>query len=437
LQERRVAANRSHEAVEFVSGRLEALPQLSFDPFERTSIVGAEAAALHRDPAEQQEECQTNACGADPCDAPPSFGLETELCHQTSGYTGVAIGEHQDAPAIVESVELKLLIKQGAILAAANWQTVVIQFAGKTTFQALLAVPLIGAAFLVTVLLGADVANLVQGSIQEIFSAIAGSLISEPIALASFVLSFAIVMFGGSVLMFLIKGGTVEVLLSASHAAPVLGAGPLSWEAVRAAARFAMSRFVGGCRRLFRRYLRLGLLLMLVYGISGALFLAFVVVGYRLAEGRSLLIGWTFVAALAAAVLIFWITIVNLLYLLAQIAIAAEDATILEAFRIVARLIRTCFRELTGVFLMMLLVVAAATFASALAWSGVGLIAFIPLIGLAVIPLQLAALVLRGLAFEYIGLTALGAYMTSYRQHAAALRSVAFARASSASHPAS
>jgi hypothetical protein len=57
--------------------------------------------------------------------------------------------------------------------------------------------------------------------------------------------------------------------------------------------------------------------------------------------------------------------------------------------------------------------------ASALAWSGVGLIAFVPLIGLAVIPLQLAALVVRGLVFEYLGLTALGAYVTLYVNHAA------------------
>jgi len=334
-------------------------------------------------------------------------------------------------------VELKLLIKQGAVLAAANWQTVLIQFAGKTTFQALLAVPLVGAALLVTVLLGADIANLLQGSVQEIFSAIANALVSEPVALAGFVLSFAIVVFGGSALMFLIKGGTVEVILLASAAAPLLGPGPMSWEVVRAAACFATDRFVSGCRRLFRRYLKLGLLLMLVYGISAAAFLAFVVVGYRVAEERGLIIGWTFVAALAAAVLIFWITIVNLLYLLTQIAIAAEDSGVTDAFRTVVRLIRSCFRELAGVFLVMLVVVAAATFASALAWSGVGLIAFIPLIGLAVIPLQLAALLLRGLAFEYIGLTALGAYMTSYARHAGALRSMAFVRASSASHPAS
>jgi hypothetical protein len=62
--------------------------------------------------------------------------------------------------------------------------------------------------------------------------------------------------------------------------------------------------------------------------------------------------------------------------------------------------------------------VIAATAASALAWSGVGLIAFVPLVGLAVFPLQLAALLVRGLAFEYLGLTALGAYLTLYQGYA-------------------
>ena len=64
--------------------------------------------------------------------------------------------------------------------------------------------------------------------------------------------------------------------------------------------------------------------------------------------------------------------------------------------------------------------VVAAWLASALAWSGVGLIAFVPLVGLAVFPLQIAALLLRGLVFEYIGLTAMGAYVTLYRRYAAA-----------------
>jgi hypothetical protein len=66
-----------------------------------------------------------------------------------------------------------------------------------------------------------------------------------------------------------------------------------------------------------------------------------------------------------------------------------------------------------------IVLVVAAMLASALAWSGVGLIAFVPLVGLAVFPLQIAALLLRGLVFEYLGLTALGAYVTLYQRYAA------------------
>src|SRR5260370_1768687 len=75
------------------------------------------------------------------------------------------------------------------------------------------------------------------------------------------------------------------------------------------------------------------------------------------------------------------------------------------------------FLELAGVFLIVFGLVIAATLASARAWSGVGLIAFVPLVGLAVFPLQIAALLLRGIVFEYLGLTALGAYLTLYCRH--------------------
>jgi hypothetical protein len=53
------------------------------------------------------------------------------------------------------------------------------------------------------------------------------------------------------------------------------------------------------------------------------------------------------------------------------------------------------------------------------------LIAFVPLVGLAVFPLQIAALLLRGFVFEYLGLTALGAYITLYTRHLHARGSLA------------
>ena len=100
------------------------------------------------------------------------------------------------------------------MLAAANWPVVAIQFAAQTTFQVLLAVPIVGAAVLVAVLLGGDLANLLQGSMREIFATITDALVSEPFALGAFITAFVIALVGGSVLMFLVKGGTVDVMLA-------------------------------------------------------------------------------------------------------------------------------------------------------------------------------------------------------------------------------
>jgi hypothetical protein len=149
--------------------------------------------------------------------------------------------------------------------------------------------------------------------------------------------------------------------------------------------------------------------------LSGAAYAAFVVYGYRAVGDRFWFVGWAFIVTLATVVLVAWITLVNLMYLLLQIVVASDGVSVIEACRAIARLARARFRLLGGVFLVMLTLVIGATFASALAWSGVGLIAFVPLVGLAVFPLQIAALILRGLVFEYIGLTGLGAYLTLYR----------------------
>lgn len=316
-------------------------------------------------------------------------------------------------------MDLKHLLKRGALLAAANWQIVAIQFVAETTFQVLLVVPILGAAILVAVLLGGNLSDLLHGSPREMFTSITSALLAEPVALSAFITSLLLVLLGGSVLTFAVKGGTVEVLVAANASAGPIEREPLTFETFRSASRFTLDRFTAGCARLFRPYLALGFVLMIVYGLSVGGYLVFVVYGYRALEGRALLIGWTFIAAIAAAGLVVWITVVNLLYLLLQVAMAIEGIGLAEACRAAARFIRAEFRELTGVFVVVFGLVVAATLASALAWSGVGLIAFVPLVGLAVFPLQIAALLLRGLIFEYLGLTALGAYVTLYQGHIA------------------
>src|SRR5207249_2741347 len=99
---------------------------------------------------------------------------------------------------------------------------------------------------------------------------------------------------------------------------------PLTVDSLQTASQFTLQRFTAGCRRLFRPYLSVGLVLMAVYAVSGGAYVAFVVYAYRPGADRLAFLGWTFVAGAAAGLLVAWITIVNLLYLLTQIAIAMD-----------------------------------------------------------------------------------------------------------------
>ena len=75
------------------------------------------------------------------------------------------------------------------------------------------------------------------------------------------------------------------------------------------------------------------------------------------------------------------------------------------------RLVRTDTSRTLGVFLVTAGLVGVATLASIVATAGLGLISFVPFVGLAVLPLQMLAWLLRGLVFQYLGLTSAGAYL--------------------------
>jgi hypothetical protein len=316
---------------------------------------------------------------------------------------------------------VKHLLKRGALLAAANWPTVVIQLAARTMFQVLVAVPVVSAAVLVAMLLGVDARSLLSGGLREMLTAVAAALVAEPLAFAAFLGAFTFVLIAGSVFMFLVKGGTVSVALAAEADSGAIEAESLQPELLRDASAFTLSRFSEGCRRLFRRYLTLGLTLLVTYGVSLGGYVLFVAYGYRSLDGRMFSVGWTAIAALGAILLVLWVTAVNLLYLLLQIVVAVDDVGVGTALKRVGRFVRAEPRRLGGVFVVLLAMIVVATLVSALAWSGLALVAFVPLVGLVVIPLQITGLLLRGLLFEYIGLTGLSAYLALYRRHAGAM----------------
>ncbi len=150
---------------------------------------------------------------------------------------------------------------------------------------------------------------------------------------------------------------------------------------------------------------------MAVYAASATTYLGLVMASRSAGES------WG-VTALFTAGFVAWITVVNLLYLLTQIVVAAEDCSVAAAAPRVVAFLRHERAMVIRVFVVILALVVGATGASVVAAGLLSLISFVPFVGLAVLPLQLVAWVLRALVFQYIGLTSVGTYVKLYRSFA-------------------
>ena len=310
---------------------------------------------------------------------------------------------------------LKTALKRGALLAAANWPLVIAQFVAESCLKLLLAVPIVGGAFLVALIIDAPLTDMLSGDVRTMVTSILGALTASPAALVAFVAAGLLVLVGGSILTFVVKAGTVAILAEAERTAGPIERPPLRLESLRRAAVAGIDPFLAGCSRLWRRYIRIGLGLLLAYTFTAGAYLLFVFGGYALAANSAVLLGWTALAALASSALVVWITILNFFYLMTQMVVAIEDVSVRVGVRLALQFIWGHLREVAAVFGVVLVVVIIATAASILATAGLGLIAFVPLVGLMVLPLQLAAWLLRGIVFEYVALAALGAYLSHYR----------------------
>jgi hypothetical protein len=304
---------------------------------------------------------------------------------------------------------MKSALKRGALVAAANWPVALAQATADALFKVLMAAPLVGGVLLATLVINADIDALATTDWRLLTAALISSLLQHEGVLAAFLSSLALVVVGGSLFVFLVKGGTIGVLVRGERLAGAVEEEPLHFSGLAAASGFNLERFVDSCRTLFPRYARLGFVLLVVYLLSGGLFVAILLWGSRTNES------WTS-TSITTLVFVAWMTFVNLLYLLVQVVIAADDCGISTATRRVVAFIRHERRELAGVFGVILGMVVLATGASLIAFTALGLIFLVPFVWLAAIPLQLIAFLLRALVFQYIDLTSITAYAALYRQ---------------------
>jgi hypothetical protein len=307
---------------------------------------------------------------------------------------------------------LKAALKRGALVAAANWPVALVQATADALFKLVVAVPLVGGVVLVTIVIGADTDSLITADWRVMAASVVSLLLTHRLVLVAFLLSLTVAIVGGSMFVVLVKGGSVAVLVKGDRQAGAIETPPLHLEMIAGAGAFSVERFIESARALFPRYARLGVALTGIYLVSGLLF-------------TSLMLGWPslpgwWVTTLATPLFVGWITLVNFVYLLIQVVIAADDCGIRAAVRRVVLFLRRDARLVLGAFGVTLALMVLATIASILAFVAIGLIFFIPLVSLAAIPLQLIAVVLRAIVFQYISLAAVGAYLKLYRERSLA-----------------
>jgi hypothetical protein len=82
---------------------------------------------------------------------------------------------------------LKLTLKRGALVAAANWPVAIIQAIADSLFKMLLLAPIVGGIFLVALVVGEDPGALMSLDWREQATTIVTSLLSKPVVLTAWV----------------------------------------------------------------------------------------------------------------------------------------------------------------------------------------------------------------------------------------------------------
>ena len=226
----------------------------------------------------------------------------------------------------------------------------------------------------------------------------------NPAALVAFSISFGTVVIGGSALTFASREERSRFSPEPKRRRGRSNVLHSALAALRRAAVVSIEAYLDGCRRLWRRYVTLGMCLLVTYARDRARLSGLIVSGYALVDNIGMLFSWTVGAAIGSSVLIVWISVAELL--LSPDADGhrrrrrQREEGILGAVGFVrAQLARDCRCIRRGP------AAGGHRDGRRRSWRrrGSALIAFVPLVGLAVVPLQVAAWLLRGFVFQYLG----------------------------------
>ena len=313
---------------------------------------------------------------------------------------------------------LRAALKRGALVTAANWPVVLIDFTVECVYKLALAVPVIGGAIMAATVLGGDLQSMVDGGVQQAAEIVLASLGAAPSSLISFLVALAIVGIGGACLMFTIKAGTLALLVAGERRAGDLHERAVDASSARRASAFGLRQLIDAATRFAARACKLGVALGLSYLVLGLAFLLVARTGLSLAAHWNPGPVWPLAVLAVTAATLVGLAVINLTYDLVRLVVVTEDCDIVPALGRVRAFVVTDARQVMGILAIMGAIVLLATVVTLLAAAGLTVAAWVPLIGVVIVPLQAAVWAVRGLLFQYMSLATLTACQAQYQRFA-------------------
>jgi hypothetical protein len=311
---------------------------------------------------------------------------------------------------------LRGALTRGALVVLANWPVILIEFAIESLYKLALVVPIVGGSLLVTLLAGGNARVIFADGVRVAAGLILSALTAAPIAFASFVLALVIVGVGGSLVMFLVKAGTLAIVVAGERAAGSIEQEHLGLDTWERAASYGITPMVSGIRQFGRRMMALSLWLSAAYLTIGVAYIGVLAVAFRWSERPGFDSAWPLMTVIATAAGIVALAIVNVVFDLTRVIVVCDDCGLRTAVSRLLQFLVVDARQVMGIFAVVTGLFALAAAASILLAAGLTLVAWVPVVGLIVVPLQAAAWLIRGLIFQFMGLTALAAYQGQYRR---------------------
>lgn len=313
------------------------------------------------------------------------------------------------------TLPLARALRRGFIVTAANWPVVLVDFAIESLYKLALMVPILGGAFMVAAVMGADIRELVADGLRETAGLVLSALSIAPAALTAFVAAVGVVAFGGCLVMFFVKTGTLAVLVDAERHAHASWDRSTSYVSWRAARRFDAERVITRMRHFGPRGVRLATGLAAVYLVGAAIYVTTLGFGVAM-PGAVWQTGWPLLVLAVTSATVVGVTLLHLVHDLLRIIVITDDCSVRAAIGRLRTFLINDARQVVGIFA---LTTAVLTVAGSLALLGAGLltlIAWVPILGILAVPLQLAAWLIRGLVFQGLSLVAVASYQAQYRQ---------------------